>query len=346
MASWISDLLKDVVDESLTETGAAPVSLDLLQESTCMDLFIKYFIHKSKDGHPGLGEMDDMLFFVKASNTQSVIVRRRPSDGSMPQLDDIIDWKSSLALNCITQLQYVLVVSVCNSETPNIVCQISCPVYAIPGVPKHYLNTNASTGSSDHDNNIDFGSFFQDAYPWVYFTIHDFDQVFKQLSINHGEYLCIELIYYIPGSKNSDLGAQRIPGKSIGTGQVNLFQGAVSWSALWKAYQVKQEGISQDKRKRNKLYDADTSMVLMRGPDGKGHAQVSIQRSDSPESLNTNRGFGSFFSLNLFGNGNMSARSTNMDFGNPALQCQLTFIRLHCDSIIKDILSTVRVMES
>lgn len=180
------------------------------------------------------------------------------------------------------------------------------------------------------------------SYPLIYYVIDDYEDMFEQLVVMEGEYLCVELAVTIPnnperarrsfgdfrgdndddnlddevGEEDDDVsdienydsmatprGTLRngtVPPPRINTelstidiyasnypystpfpqpsplnNKVTLFQGAASYTALLDIYKQKTAPKVNRRFKMGPL-TPPTEYVMMRGPGGKGHAQVAI----------------------------------------------------------------------
>lgn len=139
------------------------------------------------------------------------------------------------------------------------------------------------------------------SWPLIYYVIDDYEDSFEQLMVRDNEYLCVELAVTIPSTStstgpgsmissalkdqdNSPLWSPTPPtgdGPQLGrpfpsssrTGKITLFQGAAGFQSLLGIYQQKS---ASKVGKRFKLgpHTVPTEFVMMRGPGGKGHAQV------------------------------------------------------------------------
>lgn len=141
------------------------------------------------------------------------------------------------------------------------------------------------------------------SWPLIYYVIDDYEDSFEQLMVRDNEYLCVELAVTIPSTSNfsgpgpGTMGSSghrdhdNYPpwshtsptgdGPQLGrpfpstsrTGKITLFQGAAGFQSLLGIYQQKS---ASKVGKRFKLgpHTVPTEFVMMRGPGGKGHAQV------------------------------------------------------------------------
>ncbi|CAG8633216.1 12087_t:CDS:10, partial [Racocetra fulgida] len=213
-------------------------------------LFIEYFLDSSDSKN------DDLLFFVRQTNPENedldpVFVKRKPTPRVMPSLDDTVLWKETFFLNLIVQLT----VAVCtrtpadNADGPNQKTSMTCSrkhvskrVYALPTKSRMDIKETSMECS----------------YPIIYYVIDDYEEMFEHLIVSEGEYLCVELAH-------NDT-------------KITLFQGAASYTALLDIYKQKTAN-KQNRRFKMGPQTPPTEYIMMRGPGGKGHAQVAITAS-------------------------------------------------------------------
>ncbi|ORX61013.1 hypothetical protein BCR36DRAFT_341161 [Piromyces finnis] len=140
------------------------------------------------------------------------------------------------------------------------------------------------------------------SYPNVYYTLNNFEDEELQLPIQENEYLCVELAVLIPDNtemmpiydENYEADKNTIDSPPFGCPpnhtKIVLFQGSVSFKALFDAYVLK--GMSSlsfsEKLTRSFVKSSPkikTEYIMMRGPNGKGHCRVAITDSYLNENL-------------------------------------------------------------
>ncbi|RIB05281.1 hypothetical protein C2G38_612813 [Gigaspora rosea] len=264
------------------------------------DLFIEYFLDNSDSKN------DDLLFFVRQTNPDNeeldpVFVKRKPTPRVMPNLDDAVLWKETFFLNLIVQLPCKLTVAVCtrtpadSADEPNQKTSMTCSrkhvskrVYALPTKSRMDIKETSMECS----------------YPIIYYVIDDYEEMFEHLIVSDGEYLCVELAVTIPNKSDDDDdfsdndsdddyydGTTNIrrnnrhrksmtnePFPQHNDTKITLFQGAASYSALLDIYKQK-TAPKQNRRFKMGPQTPPTEYIMMRGPGGKGHAQVAITAS-------------------------------------------------------------------
>lgn len=285
---------------TLFQHGLLPTSNEADDEkyiSSFIDIFQEYFIQSTD------ALLDDLLFFVKSNipiqshssdknekhpPNDRIFVKRNLKNGSLPPLNDLINWKETVYLNLINQLNTKLIVSICQKNF---------------GASNSEMKITQSKIVSifPSPSRIKFGSremSHEFSYPYIYFNVGDFEHFFgENFLLGPGEYLCTQLILNLSMSLNGSnslasslsmsqsdlypLGSNSTQFPSIGT-QINelnndkigvyqddeipLFEGAVSFDAIWSVYLKKKEESKQKK--------AQSYFVLMRGPNGKGKSTL------------------------------------------------------------------------
>ncbi|KAJ9048211.1 hypothetical protein DSO57_1037297 [Entomophthora muscae] len=246
------------------------------------NFFIEYFLENCDEMN------DDMLFFVRQLAIEDlgqdpVFVRRKMKDCSMPLLDDPVLWKETFFLNLIVQLNCRLRVSVCRrgSESTRAKTSSQPPtqkflkmvvkrVYALP--------SRSRLDSKDSE--------WECSYPLIYYAVEDHDDMFDQLIIGEGEHLCVELLCSLNSDADEDLPIQNNrtdlspETKTAYLGKrpnstVSLFQGAATYNSLISV--LTQKLALKPKRSKSSVQDPiSPEYIIMRGPEGKGHAQVAL----------------------------------------------------------------------
>ncbi|XP_071897459.1 uncharacterized protein KIAA0930 homolog isoform X2 [Anas platyrhynchos] len=256
-------------------------------------MFSTYFMEKWAP------RQDDMLFYVRrklayvsGDSTEGkkveVEVYRRDSK-KLPGLGDPdIDWEESVYLNLILQkLDYVVTCAVCTRSDGgdiHIHKKKSQQVFASPS--KHPMD------SKGEESKI--------SYPNIFFMIDSFEEVFSDMTVGEGEMVCVELV----ASDKSN------------TFQGVIFQGSIRYEALKKVYdnrfsvqfsvqlcsleiepfsllrgfkrcqgsvvsnviQVSVAAKMAQKMSFGFYKYNNMEFVRMKGPQGKGHAEMAVSR--------------------------------------------------------------------
>ncbi|KAG0008244.1 hypothetical protein BGZ80_003659 [Entomortierella chlamydospora] len=228
--------------------------------------------------------------------------------------ESVVLWKDTFFLNVIVQLPCKLTVAVCSrvAETnpitgvtkTSMTCtqkHVSKRVYALP--TKSRVDVKEAT--------------VECSWPLIYYVIDDYEDMFEQLLVRDNEYLCVELAVTLPSSTGSGPQNPSSPtsrqlhrgmsqethwnhvsgndglqvgkpfpmisgrggGSSGGSDKITLFQGAAGFSNLLGIYQQKASSKIGRKFKFGP-HTVPTEFVMMRGPGGRGHAQVAITASN------------------------------------------------------------------
>ncbi|XP_072123927.1 uncharacterized protein KIAA0930 homolog isoform X2 [Mobula birostris] len=220
-------------------------------------MFSTYFMEKWAP------RQDDMLFYVRRKLTFAgpdsgdgkqveVEVYRRDSK-KLPGLGDPdIDWEESVYLNLVLQkLEYVVTCAVCTRSDGgdiHIHKKKSQQVFASPS--KHPMD------SKGEESKI--------SYPNIFFMIDSFEEVFSDMSVGEGEMVCVELV--ASDKHNSFQGV--------------IFQGSIRYEALKKVYDNRVSVAAKMAQKMSFGFYKYNNMefVRMKGPQGKGHAEMAVSR--------------------------------------------------------------------
>ncbi|KAF5929557.1 hypothetical protein HPG69_006279 [Diceros bicornis minor] len=228
-------------------------------------MFSTYFMEKWAP------RQDDMLFYVRrklaftgsesgvdarklaeAEPEVEVEVYRRDSK-KLPGLGDPdIDWEESVCLNLILQkLDYMVTCAVCTRADGgdiHIHKKKSQQVFASPS--KHPMD------SKGEESKI--------SYPNIFFMIDSFEEVFSDMTVGEGEMVCVELV----ASDKTNMF------------QGVIFQGSIRYEALKKVYDNRVSVAARMAQKMSFGFYKYSNMefVRMKGPQGKGHAEMAVSR--------------------------------------------------------------------
>ncbi|XP_055506160.1 uncharacterized protein KIAA0930 homolog isoform X1 [Leucoraja erinacea] len=201
---------------------------------------------------PDIGEGKQVCSADASSMEVEVEVYRRDSK-KLPGLGDPdIDWEESVYLNLVLQkLEYMVTCAVCTrSEGGDIHVhkKKSQQVFASPS--KHPMD------SKGEESKI--------SYPNIFFMIDSFEEVFSDMSVGEGEMVCVELV---ASDKNN-------------TFQGVIFQGSIRYEALKKVYDNRVSVAAKMAQKMSFGFYKYNNMefVRMKGPQGKGHAEMAVSR--------------------------------------------------------------------
>jgi len=215
------------------------------------------------------GSDDDLIFYVtrKTQNdlqhpSYLVEVYRHNDIKRQPKLaSPEYDWEETTYLNLVVhQFEYTVTTAVCiktNHRHLQMIKYFSTRVYASPS---HRDMTNKGTEE-------------RLTYPHIYFTVDNFEDTFCEMIVNEGQMVCVELV-----AKNPVLNQSKV-----------LFLGSVKYEALRKVYDNRATtGTRVAHRMSLGVYGKHrVEFVRMRGPNGKGHAEMAVSRHRSVQSGTT-----------------------------------------------------------
>uniref|UniRef100_A0A8C3IMW0 KIAA0930 n=1 Tax=Chrysemys picta bellii TaxID=8478 RepID=A0A8C3IMW0_CHRPI len=102
------------------------------------------------------------------------------------------------------------------------------------------------------------------SYPNIFFMIDNFEEVFSDMTVGEGEMVCVELV----ASDKSN------------TFQGVIFQGSIRYEALKKVYDNRVSVAAKMAQRMSFGFYKYSNMefVRMKGPQGKGHAEMAVSR--------------------------------------------------------------------
>nr|XP_012788668.1 unnamed protein product [Sorex araneus] len=102
------------------------------------------------------------------------------------------------------------------------------------------------------------------SYPNIFFMIDSFEEVFSDMTVGEGEMVCVELV---ASDKSS-------------TFRGVIFQGSIRYEALKKVYDNRVSVAARMAQKMSFGFYKYNNMefVRMKGPQGKGHAEMAVSR--------------------------------------------------------------------
>ncbi|KAJ1914378.1 hypothetical protein H4219_004821 [Mycoemilia scoparia] len=132
---------------------------------------------------------------VASSKAQDAVfvLRKQPAPNKLPPLPCPIMWKETFFLNLIVQMPCKLTVAVCRRRTRNGQTisvarkQINKRVYALP-------NRSYVDGPKDNVGPPEC------SWPMIYYFIDDYEDMFEDVIIKKGDYLCVELSTRMPSN--------------------------------------------------------------------------------------------------------------------------------------------------
>jgi len=161
-----------------------------------------------------------------------------------------INWEESVSLNVILQqLDYYVTCAVCTKSQSNLqILRKNCQ-RVFPSPSRRRMDVK--------------GECEEITYPKIYFAIDNFDQVFDNVVVNEGECVCVELV-----------ARDRYRDK-----EAVIFLGSIRYDVIRKIYDSRGGGtwswaqklmMSSTKRRHE--------FVKMRGPRGKGYAEMAVAK--------------------------------------------------------------------
>ncbi|CAF3310424.1 unnamed protein product [Rotaria socialis] len=267
MTSTIQNLLVNIKEERKKIKNDEDDDFILVQKSNSEwpKLFDTYFSSTTTrlaQTSTGITSDDDLVFYVTrktADNVQNYASRysveafRHHDTKRQPKLGaPEYDWEETTNLNLVLhQFEYTVTTAVCVKPTNQhlqIIKRLSTRVYASPscrGMENKGIEEIIS-------------------YPNIYFTVDNFEDVFCEMFTNEGQIVCVELI-----AKNPALNDAKV-----------LFLGSIKYEALKQVYETRAttstrvaQRVSLGMYTKRKM-----EFVRMRGPNGKGHAQMAVSR--------------------------------------------------------------------
>ncbi|CAF0964617.1 unnamed protein product [Rotaria sordida] len=209
---------------------------------------------------------DDLIFYVRRKtmdefqrSLHSVEAFRHHDTKRQPKLaSPDYDWEETTNLNLVLhQFEYTVTIAVCiksSNKHLQVIKRLSTRVYASPS-------------RRDMENK---GIEEKITYPNIYFIVDNFEDTFCEMIVNEGQIVCVELI-----AKNPVLNESRV-----------LFLGSIKYEALKNVYENRATtSIRVAQRMSLGMYTKQRmEFVRMRGPNGKGHAEMAVSRYRSNQS--------------------------------------------------------------
>ncbi|GMT06336.1 hypothetical protein PENTCL1PPCAC_28510 [Pristionchus entomophagus] len=201
---------------------------------------------------------DDMIWYVPfanaasfyISNNNQVQVVRRQSKKHPTPADPNYNWEETVCLNLIMQqLDFFVTCAVCTKTSPQnlqIIRKNCQQVYPSP--------SRRRMDSKGEREEITF--------PKIYFAIDGFEEVFNDVIVRDGECVCVELVA-------RDREGQR---------ESAIFLGSIKYEVLKQVYDTNASSTWQWASKLVRPGGRRQEFVRMRGPRGKGFAEMAVMR--------------------------------------------------------------------
>lgn len=203
---------------------------------------------------------DDMIWYVPvvriastsgiSSSASHLQVFRRQSKNKPVPGDFNVNWEETVCLNVILQqLDYYVTCAVCSKTTPHNlqILRKNCQV-VYPSPSRRRMDAK--------------GECEEITYPKIYFAIDNFDQVFNDIIVQEGECVCVELVCHDRYRANEAV----------------IFLGSIRYDVLKKLYDTRSSGTWNWAQKLMTSSKRCYEFVKMRGPRGKGFAEMAIAR--------------------------------------------------------------------
>eukprot|EP01063_Lacrimia_lanifica_P015967 TRINITY_DN22605_c0_g1_i1.p1 TRINITY_DN22605_c0_g1~~TRINITY_DN22605_c0_g1_i1.p1 ORF type:complete len:425 (+),score=136.27 TRINITY_DN22605_c0_g1_i1:62-1276(+) len=206
------------------------------------------------------GEADDMVWFVREESEgvlnqsmrsdsseieDTVFIRRRTDPSSFPD-SALVDWRATVFVNIICQLEFQLTVAACRGRIEG-----REDNFAMTWVQRRVYASPSSPDIKDKEG------LFRCTWPSLFFTVDDFKEAFSDMVVDDGLW-CVELVTF-------DHERQEIP----------VFRGALTYEKLMAEYGRKTAQVVPINKFRKKGREV---VFNMRGPGGRGAAQAAISK--------------------------------------------------------------------
>jgi len=226
------------------------------------DLFVRHFLFQADAAI----DSDDLLFFVRKKEvssgqflspryTSEVEVFRRDSR-KLPIGDPDVDWEETVCLNLVIHLfDYKITLAICTRTSPDnlqVLKRCSQKVWASP--------SHRRMDSKSECEEITF--------PYVCFSVDNFDEAFSDILVRDGEMVAVELVA-------TDL---------KGTIEAVLSLGCVQYDSVRRVHEARaSQTVSQRLSQTNLLSIFGTAKerveyVHVTGPGDKGHVELAISK--------------------------------------------------------------------
>lgn len=271
-------------------------------ESFWTRLFSQYFVCNEDDTR------DDLLFYVKGKSqdhdakvtreAESKIAVFRKDSRVLPSLGDpSIDWEESVYLNLILhQFEYTLTCAICTKpqeKEMKVLSRISQKVYASPD--RRRMDTKGNSAEI--------------SYPNIFFILDNFEETFKDFALQENEMVCVELV-----AKDKTESVEGV-----------IFLGSIRYESLKKVYDGRASVASKVARKVSMGWwrgPINVEFIKMRGPGGKGHAEMAITQQRGGEERSSEEEMENDWSVCSYcGGATPSSFSANQHSAVPCIRC-------------------------
>jgi len=227
------------------------------------DLFVRHFLFQADAAI----DSDDLLFFVRkrllvtagmiSQRYESEVEVFRRDSRKLPIGDPDVDWEETIYLNLVVHLfEYKITLAICTRTSPSnlqVLRRSTQPVWASPSHRR--MDTKAEGGE-------------EMTYPYVCFTVDNFDEAFSEIEVRDGEMVAVELVA-------SD---------SKGSIEAVLFLGCIQYDSVRRVYDARTSQTVGQRLSQTNLMSIFGSTkervehVHVKGPNEKGHVELAISK--------------------------------------------------------------------
>jgi hypothetical protein len=226
------------------------------------DLFVRHFLFQTDTAI----DRDDLLFFVRkrlAVTSQflsprydsEVEVFRRDSR-KLPIGDPDVDWEETIYLNLVIHLfEYKITLAICTRTSPTNLQVLKRSTQRVWASPSHRRMDSKSEGE-------------EMTYPYVCFTVDNFEEAFSDIEVRDGEMVSVELV-----AIDNKRAIESV-----------LFLGCVQYDSVRRVYDARtSQTVGQRLSQTNLLSMFGSGKervehVHVKGPNEKGHVELAISK--------------------------------------------------------------------
>jgi len=228
------------------------------------DLFVRHFLFQPETATAI--DADDLLFFIRkreVASTQFISPRfesdvevfRRDSR-KLPIGDPDVDWEETIYLNLIIHMfDYKITLAICTRTSPTDLQVLRRCTQKVWASPSHRRMDSKSEGE-------------EMTYPYVCFTVDNFDEAFSEIQVRDGEMVAVELV------------AQDVRGSIESV----LSLGCIQYDSTRRVYDSRtSQSVGQRLSQTNLLSmfgntKERVEYVHVKGLGDKGHVELAISR--------------------------------------------------------------------
>ena len=229
---------------------------DIAQEETNEEMYSK-----------ALGGSEDLVFVKRRSKPSDPenVQRLFPGSGVL--------WRDTFCLNVLLQLRYTVTVAVGKMTDDRFSAAEKVVAEAYPSISRP--ESVVVKGQTLY------------TYPLLCFTFDNFDELFQRIVVSKGQAIVFQLQVHGGSGAHLDIDKAR---HAAGIGgdasedekqsvRATIFEGGVPYDRLHQGYQLRRPSIIDFRN----FTDKKMAFLPMRGPGGKGRAEVGVVVSDHQE---------------------------------------------------------------